>query len=192
MRLSLIACGRGALQRLLLLTALNVAACTPNAGPPSVPAASSDTIQSIMATQIDPSADALWASVSITSTAAGTEFKQPRTAGEWDAIRVHAIKLIAASDLLGSPGHHVVLAGGQTEDASTTGIEKPADIERAIHADPAAFGRAAQVLRAAGVKMLAAIDAKNADAVTVAGGDIDEACESCHLRYWYPNTPRPK
>jgi hypothetical protein len=20
-----------------------------------------------------------------------------------------------------------------------------------------------------------------------AGGDIDEACESCHLTYWYPN-----
>ena len=37
---------------------------------------------------------------------------------------------------------------------------------------------------------LAAIDKKDADALSDAGETIDEACEQCHLKYWYPpNTP---
>ena len=33
-------------------------------------------------------------------------------------------------------------------------------------------------------------DKKDADALQDAGETIDEACEQCHLKYWYPpNTP---
>jgi len=35
---------------------------------------------------------------------------------------------------------------------------------------------------------LQAIDAKNADGLLDAGELIDNACENCHLKYWYPNT----
>jgi cytochrome c556 len=45
-------------------------------------------------------------------------------------------------------------------------------------------------LHDAGMKALAAIDKKDADALSDAGETIDEACEQCHLKYWYPpNTP---
>ena len=34
---------------------------------------------------------------------------------------------------------------------------------------------------------LKAIDAKDTEGLSSAGGDIDMACESCHTKYWYPN-----
>ncbi len=35
--------------------------------------------------------------------------------------------------------------------------------------------------------MLAAIDAKDIMRISDAGAKLDEACEGCHLIYWYPN-----
>jgi hypothetical protein len=29
------------------------------------------------------------------------------------------------------------------------------------------------------------------DAYLNAGGALDEACEGCHKRFWYPNAPTP-
>ena len=39
--------------------------------------------------------------------------------------------------------------------------------------------------------MVAAIDKRNVDAYQTAGGTLDEVCESCHKRYWYPDAPKP-
>jgi hypothetical protein len=40
-------------------------------------------------------------------------------------------------------------------------------------------------LRDDALKVLAIVNARNADAFQV-GSDIDRACENCHLEYWYP------
>ena len=37
---------------------------------------------------------------------------------------------------------------------------------------------------------LKAIDSKSAKGLFDAAGQIDHACENCHLRYWYPNDTR--
>ena len=52
---------------------------------------------------------------------------------------------------------------------------------------PAVFAQKAQGLVGAALIALKAIDAKSAGGLSDAGGDIDEACESCHLVFWYPN-----
>jgi hypothetical protein len=35
-----------------------------------------------------------------------------------------------------------------------------------------------------------AVDAKDKDALLLGLDGIDKACESCHLRYWYPKDKR--
>ena len=52
--------------------------------------------------------------------------------------------------------------------------------------DPDTLVKLAGALHDAGMKAMAAIDAKNADALSDAGEVIDNACETCHLKYWYP------
>jgi cytochrome c556 len=49
----------------------------------------------------------------------------------------------------------------------------------------------AHALQDAAGSALAAIDKRDANALLEAGGDLDEACESCHKRFWYPGSPTP-
>jgi cytochrome c556 len=37
---------------------------------------------------------------------------------------------------------------------------------------------------------LKAVDAKDVAGVVNAGARIDNACESCHLKYWYPKSAK--
>jgi len=149
------------------------------------------TIQELMTTRIDPSADAIWASVSTTVTAAGTQEKQPRTEAEWQTVRRYAVTLIEGANLLALPTRRVTMPGRMTDDSAIPGIETPENIRKAIDIDRASFVRAAARLRDAGISALSAIDQRNPQRLIEAGGDLDEACEACHLKYWYPHSPRP-
>jgi hypothetical protein len=150
------------------------------------------TIQELMTTHIDPAADALWASVSTVITAAGVQEKQPRTEAEWQTVRRHAVTLIEGAKLLAIPTRRVAMPGRATEDSAIPGIERPENIQKAIDVDRASFVRAAVRLRDAGTMALKAIEQRNPQRLVEAGGDLDAACEACHLRYWYPHSPRPK
>jgi hypothetical protein len=155
-----------------------------SAGENRVPAAMQPgaTIQKLMADQVDPAADALWDSVAIIVSARGIEERRPRTAAEWNAVRLQAIALIRATDLLGMRGRPVT-------DAPTVpgpGELPAAEIQRRIDANHEAFVGFAGALRAAGQQALAAIDARDPQRLMDAGGVIDAACEGCHVTYWYP------
>jgi len=141
------------------------------------------TIQELMDTRVDPSADVLWDSVAFIASAKGEEDRRPRTPAEWDAVRQGALALIKAVDELSRSGRRVASV---EKNPGPGELPAPA-IQRRIDADPAAFARHARVLKSAAQKALAAIDAKDADALMNAGGLIDEACEACHVIYWYPH-----
>ena len=47
-----------------------------------------------------------------------------------------------------------------------------------------------QALRNVGLEVLEVVKKKDVDALWQAGGDLDNACEACHLEYWYPGDRR--
>ena len=140
---------------------------------------------------VDPSADALWESVSSEVTSKGTEEKQPRTDQEWLAVRHNAIALIEAGNLLMMNGRAVTHAGKATEDAHIEGVSNPQQIRQAIDANPSRFHATALALHDAAAEALAAVDAKDAARLMIAGEKLDHACEGCHSVYWYPNAKQP-
>jgi hypothetical protein len=144
-----------------------------------------------MQSEVDPAADFLWESVATISNEKGIEERQPRTDEEWAEVRRKAITVIEASNLLVMAGRRVVAEGKKLEDSEVEGILKPQEIQKLIDSDRTTFIERAHGLHSAGVAVLAAIDARNAAALSEAGGALDEACESCHLKYWYPNSPQP-
>jgi hypothetical protein len=146
------------------------------------------TIKDIMDSVVDPSADYLWDSVATIVTRKGTEERRPRTDMEWKEVRRRAIALVEATNLLIMPGRKVAKPGEKSENP---GIELgPEDIQGLIDADHASLVKFAHGLHDAGMKALAAIDKKDPDALSDSGEAIDEACEQCHLKYWYPpDTP---
>jgi hypothetical protein len=168
-------------------------ATSPVASSAAAPAPTRDaTIQELMTTRIDPSADALWASVSTVITSTGMKEKRPHTEAEWQTVRRYAVTLIEGADLLAGPTRRVTKLGRTTEDSAIPGIETPENIQQSIDIDRPSFVRAAVQLRDAGIAALRAIDQRDPQRLIEAGGDLDSACEACHLKYWYPHSPRPK
>jgi hypothetical protein len=142
------------------------------------------TIKDLMDGVVDPSADYLWDSVSTIVTRKGVEERRPRTDEDWKNVRRRAIELIEAPNLLIMDGRKVAKPGEKSENP---GIELgPEDIQQIIDGDRATFIQRAHALQDAGLKALAAIDRKDVDGLSDAGEAIDEACEQCHLKYWYP------
>ena len=176
------------------LIALALSACgkapapTPESSAIFRPTAS---IQELMASIVDPSADALWDAVSSETTSKGVEEHQPHTEQEWQAVRHYAIALQEAGNLLQMPGRAVTHAGKTSEDAHVEGVSSAQQVQTAIAQARPGFNAAARVLQDAAGEALAAIDKKDPAALIVAGGKLDQACESCHSVYWYPNAKLP-
>ena len=143
------------------------------------------SLKELMDATVDPAADGLWDSIAVTETAAGTDRREPRTPQEWAAVRRHAITLIEATNLILIPGRAAAPAGTQPG----LGELPPQQIAALIGRQRALFTGFANGLRATAREALEAIDRKDVDALLKAGGDIDAACEACHVTFWYPNPP---
>jgi len=142
---------------------------------------------------VDPSADVLWDSVAYIATTKGIEDRKPRTDEEWKAVRNSAITLIEAANLLSMPGRRVAAAHSPADPPAQPGPGELShdEIQQRINSTHDAFVGFARNLQDAGLKALTAIDARDAQGLMDAGGTIDEACEACHVTYWYPNQTRP-
>jgi cytochrome c556 len=148
------------------------------------------TIKDIMDSMVDPGSDYIWDAVETTVSAKGVEEKAPHTDEEWKEVRRHAIMLIEATNLLQIPGRHVAQAGEKADDPK---VElAPEQIEDMINKDRAAWIKFAHGLHDASIEALKAADAKDKDKLLEIGNGIDEACEKCHLQYWYPNERKPE
>lgn len=174
---------------LALLSFLALVGCSHNEpqhaqASPYLPRAS---IRELMEAQTDPAADVLWDSVSVIISAAGEDDRQPRTPEQWQAVRRSAITLLESTNLLVIPGRRIAPAGAMYPDEAN-----PAVLQQRLDANPAPFVGFALALRNESLKALDAIDAKDAARLLEVGGGIDEACEACHLVYWYPPDLAPK
>ena len=149
------------------------------------------SIQELMDAVIDPSADALWDSVSIIETAKGTVFHQPHSDEEWQNVRRHAIALIEGTNLLVMDGRRLVAPGSPVLDQGTSGVLSAEEGQKLLDAQHPAFVQFARALREAGTQMLASIDKKDPTGMMNAGAAMDGVCESCHLTFWYPNQVIP-
>ncbi len=141
-----------------------------------------------MQSEVDPSADHIWDAVETVVTSRGTEERHPRTAAQWADLRRSAITLIEATNLLQMDGRRV---STKPFAAEADGALDSTQIQQRLDSNRAGFNAFAQSLRAAVLRQLAAIDAKDPVTLVRAGGDVDEVCEACHLTFWYPNQVIP-
>jgi cytochrome c556 len=153
--------------------------------PPFQPVA---TLQDLMQSEVDASADSLWDAVETDVTRAGEVQRQPHAADQWQAIRRQAIVLVEAGNLLLINGRPVSAAPFAAEAQGALDSSQIAD---RIASNRDVFNQFAVSLRSGARAMLEAIDAKDPTALVKAGGTLDEICESCHLTFWYPNQVIP-
>ena len=142
------------------------------------------SIEEIMESIVMPAAQAVWDAVAVYVTEKGVIETKPQTDEEWEKLRWQAVTLVEATNLLIVPGRRAAHPGAKSENP---GAElEPAQIQALLDKQRPSFVAHAHVLHEAAMQALRAIDARNIDGISEAGGTIDEACESCHLQFWYP------
>jgi hypothetical protein len=176
---------------LLFLTGCNTQQPQPQAtAQPQAEYRTTATVKDIMDALVDPGSDYIWDSVETVVSAKGTEEKFPRTDEEWKQVRNHALMLLEATNALQIPGRHVAKPGEKADDPK---VElSPDQIEEAINKDRGAWIKYAHGLHDATMEAFKAIEAKDKEGLLSAGDGIDNACEKCHLQYWYPNERKPE
>lgn len=145
----------------LVLCALVLSACTA-AAPPAPQAAGivkppvplPISINALMVAQVDHAGHELWD--------AGKEGHAPKTAQDWEEIEHHAMQLAAAATL--------VSLGG-TGQADLGWVVKPD------------WKPLAQKLSDTAMRAVDAAHAKDLTALTKAGDDLTDVCESCHKAF---------
>jgi hypothetical protein len=142
---------------------------------------------------IAPNADILFDAVATDITAQGVNEKRPRTDDDWEKVEAAAIALVEGPNMIKMPGRRAARPGEKTKSEGPDAPELSAEeIQAKINADRGKFIRYANELQDQAIKALDIVRKKDAEALFNIGEDIDEACEACHLEYWYPNDKTAK
>lgn len=144
------------------------------------------SVKELMEYTIDPLADGIFDAVG--SDVAHGKYVEvlPKTDEDWGKVRAAAISLGEAIYLLkvprrfAPPGDENVSQGPNPPELS------PAQIEAKVKADPVLWNAKIEALRNVTLEVLEIVKRKDTQALFDAGGDLDQACEGCHLEYWYP------
>ena len=182
---------RHGLKHALLALAALVAGAAGCASEPASDMAPTATVEELMQWLIDPAADAVWDAVVIEATAEGIVETRPETEGDWLRLRRHALTLAEASNLLLIEGRRIAAPESRSE---LPGIDlHPDAIQELVDEDWDGWVEVSRGLRATSDVVLDAVEARDVDALLVAGTELDLACEDCHAVFWYPGyaDPRP-
>lgn len=172
------------------VTSCGAEAPPPAEAPESAPAfRTTASIEEVMRYMIDPAADAVWDAVVTEVTADGVVETVPETEEDWELLRRHAVTLIESTNLLLMEERPVAAEGSRSE---LPGVDlEPEEIEALLAQDRAAWTQFVGTLHETGVAVRDAVDDHDVDALLVAGDRLDLACETCHVRYWYPSLEAP-
>ena len=147
----------GMIKVFFLMGVVLIVACeTPSTAPP--PFVPVGDVQQLMEMVIDPAADIVWESVGTIVTLDGTEEIFPRSDEEWSTVRNSAMVLAESGNLL--------MVGDRAKGEGPWMIMSQALVE-------------------AGMVALEAAESKDPEAVFAVGEQIYNACETCHVLYWY-------
>ena len=147
------------------------------------------SIREVMNSVIDPSVDVVWNAVGSVIDNGLTD-RAPKDDEEWAEVRRHALVVTEAANLLLMRNRAVAPPGAPS---LAPGVElTPEEIRALIDKNPEGWDFYVQQFQDSLKPALAAIDAKNAQALFEAGDEIDTTCENCHSVFWYPNAVAAK
>lgn len=141
------------------------------------------TVKQIMDSMVAPTAQVLWDSVGTVATAQGVVTSEPKTDEDWANLRHNAVVLAEAMNSLMIPGRIADKPGAPAGPGSLA----PGQITALIQKDQTAWIAHAHEFETIVQDLIKAIDTKNVEGISDGGGTLYEACENCHLQFWYPN-----
>ena len=144
------------------------------------------SVKELMRDMIDPVADNVFDAVWWDNTSKGVVEHRPATDEDWGKVRIGAVTIVEGIELLKLP-RPLTPAGDVNNSLGPNPPElSPTQIKSKIDRDPVLWVAKIQALRNVGLEVLDIVNKKDVDGLWQASGDLDQACEACHLEYWYP------
>ena len=167
------------------LALIALAGCKPAAEAPK------PTLHEIMVGTIDPIADVIWETSSKSYGLDGNAQSGILSPAEWDKIAKAGRDLHnGAAMIADDPDIVVVKPGVKILDEGTVHeAVTAAQVEQYVDRDRPGLGQHARELSVIALNIEAAAKARDAARTVKLSEDLDEVCESCHKRFWYPDQP---
>ena len=144
------------------------------------------SVKELMRDMIDPASDFVFDAVGTVLTRGKRVDKIPKTDADWDRIRIGAVTMAEGAYLLKIPRPFAP----EGDENNSTGPEpaelSPSQIKTKLLADPVLWNAKIEALRNVGLEVMEIVKRKDVNELWDAGENLDQACESCHLEYWYP------
>ena len=171
-----------------LAGAIVLSGCSAKPEAPQPPAAPVFTpvlsVKELMENIVDPQADYVFDAVGSDISHNAVVDIKPTTDEDWIKIQRGAYVLAESSNLLKMTRK---MAPDGVGNVAPGGPElTPSQIEAKVKENPALWNSHADTLRAEALKVIDIVRARDADKLLAAGSAIDQACEACHLDFWYP------
>ena len=144
------------------------------------------SVKELMRDFIDPASDYVFDAVGIIDNKAGTIETKPKTDAEWEKIRAGGVMLAEGVSLLKIPRPFAPLGDENNSTGPDPEELSPAQIKAKLEKDPVLWNAKIQALRNVGLQVLDIVKRKDAKELWDAADNLDQACESCHVAYWYP------
>ena len=144
------------------------------------------SVKELMRDMIDPASDYVFDAVGTIVTKQGEEERLPKTEEDWARLRAGGVMLAEGVYLLkiprpfAPPGDENNSTGPEPEELS------PAQIKAKLERDPVLWNAKIEALRNVGLEVLDIVKRRDAKELWDAAENLDEACESCHIEFWYP------
>jgi hypothetical protein len=144
------------------------------------------SVKELMRDLIDPASDYVFDAVGTVINRKGTFEREPKSEEDWERIRIGAVTLAEGVYLLKiprpftPPGDENNSTGPEPEELS------PAQIKTKLEADPVLWNAKIEALRNVGLEVLEIVKTRDTKELWEAAENLDQACEACHLEYWYP------
>jgi hypothetical protein len=144
------------------------------------------SVKELMQSMIDPLSDNIFNAVGTEVSVRGVIETAPKTDEDWEKVRIGAVTLAEGIYLLKVPRPFAPPGDNNNSEGPDAPELSPAQIKAKLDADPVLWNAKIEALRNVGLEVLDIVKKKDAKALLDAGGDLDEACETCHIEYWYP------
>ena len=145
------------------------------------------SVKELMRDMLDPASDYIFDAVAIVDTKQGSVQRVPKTDEDWARLRTGAVTLAEGVYLLkiprpfAPPGDLNNSVGPDAEELS------PDQITAKVLADPVQWNARIEALRNVGLQVMQIVEKKDTTQLWDASDNLDEACENCHVNYWYPH-----
>jgi cytochrome c556 len=150
-------------------------------------AAAPADVHDLMKNVVAPQTQVIWDVSNGAQDDQGNPDASKMTAADWTKIIDAAGKVQQASQTLAKADHAIAAAPGvKIEGEGNEGVAGAKQVQAAIDKNPAEFRTRAQALATSMDQIVAAAKAKNAAKVFEVSGILDQVCEDCHQKFWYP------